>query len=177
MKIVLIDMGANDNHSHGWGILEPMAKVENTWSELAHEALERSGQRAGGARRAVVDLLSQEDCCLSAQDIAARLRQEGGGVGTASVYRALDLLQGIGLVQRIEVGGGGARYERVIPDGEHHHHVVCESCGRISPFEDVGLERAIGRLAKRLGHRVSGHDVLIRGRCSRCEADAPSAAR
>jgi Fur family transcriptional regulator, ferric uptake regulator len=154
-----------------------MATAQATWSELAHEALERAGQRAGGARRAVVDLLGAEDCCLSAQEIAARLREGGSGVGTASVYRALDLLQGIGLVQRIEVGGGGARYERVIPDGDHHHHVVCESCGRIDPFSDVGLERAIGRLAKRLGHRVSGHDVLIRGRCSRCEAGAPSADR
>lgn len=142
------------------------------WSELANEALDRAGKRAGGARRAVVELLSRQDCCLSAQEITARLRAEGSGVGTASVYRALDLLHGIGLVQRVEVGEGGTRYEAVIPDGDHHHHVVCETCGRLSPFEDEALERAIGRLGKRLGHHVSGHDVLIRGRCSRCEARA-----
>lgn len=153
-----------------------MAATKENWSELAEEALDRAGQRAGEARRAVVQLLARQDCCLSAHEIAARLREERGGIGTASVYRALDLLLGIGLVQRIEIGGGAARYEPVIPDGHHHHHVVCESCGRLSPFEDEGLERAIGRLAKRLGHRVSGHDVLIRGRCSRCEAGAGGAA-
>lgn len=146
-----------------------MARKPDTWSELASDALERTGHRAGGARRAVVDLLSRQQCCLTAQEIAARLRDEGSTVGTASVYRALDLLHGVGLVQRVEVGEGGTRYEPVIPGGEHHHHVVCEECGRISAFEDDGLERAIDRLAKRLGHRVSGHDVLIRGRCSRCE--------
>lgn len=149
-----------------------MPPTQEAWSELAREALDRAGQRTGGARRAVVELLARQDCCLSAQEIAARLRQERGGIGTASVYRALDLLHGIGLVQRIEVGEGSARYEPVIPDGHHHHHVVCESCGRISPFEDDELERAIGRLASRVGHTVSGHDVLIRGRCSRCDAAA-----
>ena len=133
-----------------------------------------AGQRTGGARSAVVDLLADQDCCLSAQEIADRLRSRGNRVGTASVYRALDLLRGIGLVQRIEVGEGGARYEPVIPGGEHHHHVLCDSCGRLSAFEDEGLERAIARLAKRLRHEVSGHDVLIHGRCARCESRAAS---
>jgi Fur family ferric uptake transcriptional regulator len=149
-------------------------RTPDTWSQLADEALQRTGQRAGGARRAVVDLLSRQDCCISAQEIATRLRDEGTGVGTASVYRALELLHGAGLVQRVEVGEGGARYEPVIPGGEHHHHVFCERCGRISAFEDQALERAIDRLASRLGHRVSGHDVLIRGSCAACERGSPA---
>jgi Fur family transcriptional regulator, ferric uptake regulator len=149
-------------------------ETEVDWSALAREALGEAGQRTGGARSAVVDLLADQDCCLSAQEIAQRLRTRGNRVGTASVYRALDLLHGIGLVQRIEVGEGGARYEPVIPGGEHHHHVLCDSCGTLSAFEDEGLERAIGRLAKRLRHQVSGHDVLIHGRCARCESRAAS---
>jgi Fur family ferric uptake transcriptional regulator len=56
----------------------------------------------------------------------------------------------------------------VIPGGEHHHHVLCDSCGTLSAFEDEALERAIARLAKRLRHEVRGHDVLIHGRCARC---------
>jgi Fur family ferric uptake transcriptional regulator len=144
------------------------------WAELATEALGEAGQRAGGARAAVVELLAEQDCCLSAQEISDRLRSGSKQVGTASVYRALELLHGIGLVQRVEVGAGGARYEPVIPGGEHHHHVLCDSCGTISAFEDDGLERAIGRLAKRLRHEVSGHDVLIHGRCARCVRRAPN---
>jgi Fur family ferric uptake transcriptional regulator len=139
------------------------------WSSVALEALGDAGFRRGGAREAVVDQLAQERCCVTAQQLADSLRESGSGVGIASVYRALEALDRIGLVQRVEVGEGGTRYEAVIPGGEHHHHVVCERCGRITPFEDAGLERAIDRLADRLGHRVSGHDVLIRGRCARCE--------
>lgn len=148
-----------------------MAKpVEAGWSELALEALRGAGHRSGGARQAVVELLAQTDCCLSAQEIADRLKTRRSRVGIASVYRAIDVLQGIGLVQRVDVGEGTSRYEAVVPGGEHHHHIVCESCGRISAFEDQGLERAISRLAGRIGHHVYRHDVLLHGHCTRCEA-------
>ena len=138
------------------------------WSELAFEALRGGGHRSGGARGAVVDLLSRQDCCLSAQEIADELRGRGARVGIASVYRALDLLDGMGLVQRVDTGEGGTRYEAVIPGGRHHHHVVCERCGRVAAFEDRRLEEAIERLGRRLRHEVSGHEVMIRGACPRC---------
>lgn len=120
----------------------------------------------------MVELLAGESCCLTAEEIAARLRAGGEPVGIASVYRALDLLGEIGLVQRVEVGDGTARYESMTPGGEHHHHVLCETCGRLTPFEDDSLERAMGRLADRLEHDVRGHDVLIRGECRRCGSQA-----
>lgn len=91
------------------------------------------------------------------------------------MYRAIERLRDAGLVDRIEVGEGVARYEAVVPGGEHHHHVVCEVCGRITPFSDPSLERAIGGLADRLEHRVSAHDVLIRGACRRCARGATKA--
>ena len=142
---------------------------DKEWSSIALSALGEAGLRRGGARKAVVEQLARESCCVTAQEIADSLRESGSSVGIASVYRALEALDRFGLVQRVEVGEGGTRYEAVVPGGEHHHHVVCDSCGRISAFEDAGLERAIGRLADRLGHRVSGHDVLIHGRCRTCE--------
>jgi len=146
-----------------------MSDVRGEWRTTALAAIEGAGLRRGGARTSVVELLSGEGCCLTAQEIRDRLRERGDSVGTASVYRALELLAGIGLVQRVELGDGGTRFEAAIPGGDHHHHVVCESCGRITAFEDEGLERAIGRLASRLEHRVSAHDVVIHGRCSSCE--------
>ena len=122
----------------------------------------------------MLDLLSRQECCLSAQEISARLRSQGRGVGIASVYRTLDLLHGLGLVQRVDVGEGGQRYEPVIPGGEHHHHAVCESCGEVTPFDDPRLEHAIERVSGRLGHAVSGHDVVIRGTCTRCGRGRPT---
>ena len=103
--------------------------------------------------------------------------REGRGTGVASVYRALDLLSSEGLVQRVEVGDGSARFEPVVPGGEHHHHVVCDRCGRLTPFSDEALERAIHRVASRVSHRVRAHDVLIRGECARCARSGPRTAR
>jgi Fur family ferric uptake transcriptional regulator len=140
------------------------------WRQSAHDALSEAGHRGGGAREAVVSLLAGEDCCLSAQEIADQLRERGEKVGIASVYRALDLLHEMNLVQRVEFGEGAYRYEAVAPGGEHHHHAVCESCGRVTAFEDEQLERAINRLSGRLSHSVSAHDVLLRGACSNCAA-------
>jgi Fur family ferric uptake transcriptional regulator len=141
---------------------------ETDWEAAARAALKRGGHRAGGARGAVVSLLGHQHCCLSAQEISQELHESGGDVGIASIYRALELLHGMGLVQRVEFGEGTARYEPVIPGGEHHHHAVCEKCGRVTPFEDERLERQLERLAGRLKHSMRGHDLIIRGECPRC---------
>jgi Fur family transcriptional regulator, ferric uptake regulator len=116
----------------------------------------------------VVGLLARQSCCLSAQEISDRLRRGGSDVGIASIYRALDLLHEMGLVQRVEFGEGTARYEPVVPGGDHHHHAVCDKCGRVTAFEDDRLEEQLDTLAGRLRHSMSGHDVVIHGRCSRC---------
>lgn len=141
----------------------------DAWIEHAESELRQAGMRASAPRRAVLELIGGQECVLSAQEIAEKLRAAGRGVGVATVYRTLDLLNELKLVQRLDLGGGSARYEPAMPGGEHHHHhLVCDRCGRVTPFEDVGLERAIERLSQRLEHRVGEHDVVLRGNCPRC---------
>ncbi len=130
--------------------------------------LSRAGLKRGGARERVIELLAREPCALSAVEIEDALRAADRSPGRASIYRVLDLLAEHGLVERVEVGDGQARFERQQPSGEHHHHLVCERCGRLIAFDDPGLERAIARLSTRLGMHVSGHDILLRGECERC---------
>jgi Fur family ferric uptake transcriptional regulator len=149
----------HSSHSHGAG---------DDWEGTAVQTLAQAGYRSGGARTSVVELLAGQHCCLSAQQIFDRLRDSGNEVGIASVYRALELLDELELVHRLEVGDGGARYEPALPGGEHHHHVICDSCGEVTAFEDPPLEDAIEKLAGRLNHMVSTHDVIIHGRCKAC---------
>ena len=145
-----------------------VADNPSSWRDFATRALSEAGHRAGGARGAVIDLLSKQRCCLSAQEVSDRLDRAGTDVGLASVYRALDLLHEMGLVQRVEIGEGGSRYEPVLPGGEHHHHAVCDSCGKVTEFEDEKLERALERLSGRLSYSMRAHDIVIRGDCARC---------
>ena len=138
------------------------------WSDHVHTVLSRAGLKRGGARERVIALLASQPCALSAVDIEDQLRAEGQKTGRASIYRVLDLLLEHGLVERVAVGGGHARFEPTHPSGDHHHHLMCGQCGRLVAFDDPGLERAIDRLSQRLGVTVESHDVLLRGACERC---------
>jgi Fur family ferric uptake transcriptional regulator len=139
------------------------------WTEHVHAALARAGLKRGGARERVIELLADQPCALSAVQIEDALRERATPTGRASIYRVLELLSEHGLVSRVEVGQGQALFERVAPDGEHHHHLLCEECGRLVAFDDPGLERAIDSLSERLGVRVEHHDVVLRGACQRCD--------
>jgi Fur family transcriptional regulator, ferric uptake regulator len=138
------------------------------WSEHVHAVLSQEGLKHGGARERVIELLAAQSCALSAVEIEDTLREKGRPTGRASIYRVLELLVDRRLVERLAVGDGQARFEAVDPSGEHHHHLVCDRCGRLVAFDDPGLERAIDRLSDRLGVRIESHDVLLRGACERC---------
>lgn len=146
-----------------------------TWTEGALSRLRESSGRSGSARRAVVDLLGHQGCCLSAQEIHDRLRATGPRVGIASVYRALEGLDGLGLVQRVDLGDGSARFEPALAGGDHHHHLVCDDCGKVEPFEDPTLEAAIERVADGRGYAVAAHDVVLRGACEDCRPNRQDA--
>jgi len=142
--------------------------LEPEWTEAALARLRESSGRSGSARRAVVELLGRQGCCLSAQEIHERLRTAGPRVGIASVYRALEGLDGLGLVQKVDLGDGVSRFEPTYAGGDHHHHLVCDDCGKVEPFEDSTLEAAIERVADGRGYAVAAHDVVLRGACEDC---------
>jgi Fur family transcriptional regulator, ferric uptake regulator len=139
-----------------------------SWLAHATQAISVAGHRSGGARVAVLELLAGKRCCVSAQEIHDELKASSRPVGIASVYRILDLLVELRVVQRIDIGDGIARYEPAAGDERHHHHVVCDDCGKVEPFRDGTLERAIAGVSSRIGYAVAAHDVVLRGECDEC---------
>lgn len=148
------------------------AKSKQTWMERAEATLAGAGYRRGGARRALLEMLDAQQCALSAQEIEDSLRERPGErrVSRASVYRILDELERLRLVQRVEIGQAMVRYERVPDRSEHHHHLVCDECGAVMPFSDPGLERAIETLSERVPLTVSEHEIVLHGACRDCAA-------
>jgi len=142
-----------------------------SWVETALARMRSESGRSGGARRVVVEFLGLQDCCASALEIHDAVRAGGSRVGIASVYRTLDGLAELGLVQRVDLGDGVSRFERADPQGEHHHHLVCGDCGKVEPFEDSALEKAIAGIAGGRGYDVAAHDVVLRGACGDCRLD------
>jgi len=140
------------------------------WVARAEDALAAAGYRRGGARRAVLELLEDQSCALTAVEIEDALRAAKRRVSRASVYRVLDELERLRLVQRVETGQAMVRYERVCSHDEHHHHLVCDGCGVVIPFSDDALEQAISSLSERVPLTVSEHEIVLRGECRDCAA-------
>ena len=145
--------------------------MSEAWVDAALARMRSESGRSGGARRVVVEYLGRQDCCRSAQEIHDAVRAGGARIGIASVYRTLEGLGELGLVQRVDLGDGVSRFERAEPDGDHHHHLVCGDCGKVEPFEDPALEAAIAGIAGGRGYDVAAHDVVLRGACGDCRAE------
>ncbi|HZJ29845.1 MAG TPA: Fur family transcriptional regulator [Solirubrobacterales bacterium] len=145
-----------------------MAASTPTWAEHALATLQGPGHRRGGARQAVIELLSHQHCAMSALEIEEELRRDGSEVSRASIYRALEQLEELGLLRRVEVSKGTASYEPADPGGHHHHHIVCEQCGKVVPFEDPALEKAISAVEQKSSMAISAHEVTLRGHCPTC---------
>lgn len=111
---------------------------------------------------------------LSAADIAGRV----GGVGTATVYRTLELLVAGGLVTEHDFGEGFKRYEPGSNGGggaPPHEHCICSSCGAVAEFSNDRLERMIALLAEEVEFRAHRHRLEIYGLCRRCQQSNPLA--
>jgi Fur family ferric uptake transcriptional regulator len=139
-----------------------------TWSQRALAELGSAGYRRGAARTRVIDFLDRQQCCVGAQEIHRELRSLGEPIGLASVYRVLDMLAAKRLVQRLDLGDGVARFEPVREAEDHHHHIVCDDCGKIEAFADERLETVIRDVEESSGYAVAAHDIVLRGACDAC---------
>ena len=111
---------------------------------------------------------------LSAEDVARQLARKGEAVGTATVYRTLDLLVRSGLVREHDFGEGFKRYEPMAA-GQVHEHCVCSSCGKVMEFSNDRLERMIALLAEEAEFRPHHHRLEVFGLCRECQQSNPLA--
>lgn len=123
--------------------------------------------------QAVLDALGQGKELSSAQDIYGRLRQSGEKApGLTTVYRALDSLVALGYVQVVDLGDGEKLYEVVEP-GEHHHHLVCETCGQSNHLDQCMVEEFEDAIRSKYGFQIKSHVLEIFGICNSCQAKQP----
>lgn len=134
------------------------------------DVLRERGRRLTAQRAVIWEILSAEpDAHLSAEEIAARVRNRLPQVNASTVYRNLDVLVEDGLVLRTDLGESRAFFE---PAHEHaHHHLVCERCGRVDHVHDDVLVDVATRIRERAGFRVGSREVTLHGVCREC-ADA-----
>ncbi len=127
--------------------------------ETAIGRIRGSGYKATPQRLAILGAIAAEQ-----HQRMEEIRDRCPGVGLVTVYRTLELLSGLGVVRRLDLGDG-PRYELA---EDHHHHLICEGCGSVAEFEQCPLD------SRRLSHvwgdfEVTAHSLEVYGKCADCK--------
>jgi Fur family ferric uptake transcriptional regulator len=131
--------------------------------------LRAAGQRYTAKRRALVDSLRRAGKPISMTDVVSGR----SAPPQSSAYRNLAVLEQAGVVRRVITEGEFARFELTEELTEHHHHLICSSCGRVEDVTlssdlEVTLDRTLDRLAKRAGFADVDHRLDLIGTCAQC---------
>jgi len=130
--------------------------------------LATAGLRATRQRTAIVRAMEKEGRPVTAQALHARLSRPGGGPGLATIYRTLQALAQVGYARTFPSGEGELSYK--LCDPGHHHHLICERCGRVVEIPSCEIEGWAKSAARRRGFTVSSHQADIFGLCADCAA-------
>lgn len=137
--------------------------------DQAAALLKGADQRYTTSRRRLVDALRSGNKPLTITEIVA-IDEE---LPQSTVYRNLTILEDAGIVTRIVTSDDFARYELAETFTEHHHHLICSTCGSVTDFAldsdtEAGLDRALHRAADKAGFRAEAHRLDILGICTDC---------
>jgi Fur family transcriptional regulator, ferric uptake regulator len=126
-----------------------------------------AGMRVTRPRREIAKLIDRRNGHFTAAELLADAAERHVKVGRATIFRTLDLLSGQGALERIDLPSGEHAYVACEPE-EHHHHVVCRSCGKSVEVADAGLQAVVREIGARSGFRIESHRLELYGLCPEC---------
>ena len=144
------------------GIAKNAGKHKQEWMQI----LRKHGFRLTAPRAAVVETLAGSRKALSAAEIYDFAREEYPSLGLVSVYRTLEVLEELGLIQRVHLESGCHTY--IAGFSGHQHLLICHSCGGTVFFEGDNLQQLIERVTAESGYQVDDHWLQLFGKCPQC---------
>lgn len=150
--------------------MTPGSAADSVGDVLAEVAglLRARGERMTGPRRAVLSVLARQTDHVSADALVTLVAEQDPGVHRASVYRTLDALSDLGVVQHVHVGHGATTYHLVRPD-DRHLHAHCRVCGSVRDLPSDLLDDVAAALARKYGFVLDAGHVALSGTCRRCD--------
>jgi Fur family transcriptional regulator, ferric uptake regulator len=137
---------------------------------------EKAGYRFTQLREFILDVLKNKKGHLSVEDIYSNLVKKCSGVNLTTVYRNLEILVELGIVEKFDFGDGRARFELINELNQEdecgHHHLVCKICGKIIDFECSSVDKhksEIEAVENKYNFKIEEHLVQFRGLCSKCK--------
>jgi Fe2+ or Zn2+ uptake regulation protein len=135
-------------------------------------ALDTAGYRVTSPRRVVADLVATHGGHFTTSELESVAKARRLGISRATLFRALDLLTELRIVERVDLPSGEHAY--VACANSHHHHVICSRCGRTTEVADHGLADAVAAMARESGYRIDAHRLELFGFCRHCQAKTAS---
>jgi Fur family ferric uptake transcriptional regulator len=145
-----------------------MGRAVRTDTELGrdwHARLRSKGYRLTPQRQLVLEAVGELGHATP-EDIASAVRRTASGVNISTVYRTLELLEELGLVQHTHLQHGAPTYS--VSTEDDHVHLVCRECGDVQEADADLLGEAVRRLADERGFRLDVGHVALFGRCASC---------
>lgn len=137
-------------------------------SEALRNRMLEAGRRITPQRDLIAGVLEGATRPLSAQEIYDAVEQEAGGVGRATVFRALQSLHEAAIVDHVSLPGNQAGYLLCATSG-HHHHLVCQGCGKIEDIEEAEVGPFLSSLEARHGYEIDHASFAVYGNCPTCQ--------
>lgn len=131
-------------------------------------ALSRTGHRLTGPRRQLAVLVDERRGHFTAEELLAVARRRRRPLARATVFRGLELLEELQLIERVDLPSGAHAYVRC--EMGHHHHLVCASCGLSVEVAEQTLDGALLAAARQTGYRLDFHRLELFGTCPECLA-------
>lgn len=145
---------------------------EKHMEELLKNRLRQKRFKNTQQRQTILNVfLEHQNEHLSAEDVYQILKSRHLNIGLATVYRSLELLANVNILQRLEFGDGCHRYEiGTLSESEHqHHHLICLKCGKVFEFSYDLLEILEKKVQEKSGFQIADHQVKFYGYCQDCQ--------
>ncbi|MDF2483929.1 MAG: hypothetical protein K0R46_97 [Herbinix sp.] len=138
--------------------------------------LKKNGLKVTTQRVSILEVLdSRPGMHLTAEEIYDYVREKYPDIGIATVYRTIQVLSELNLIDKLNLDDGYVRYEISKGSKEeachHHHHLICLDCGNVYAFQDDLLETLEDRIMITMGFQVADHEVKLYGHCKDCRAN------
>jgi Fur family ferric uptake transcriptional regulator len=129
--------------------------------------LQENGYRLTEARKAVIETVQASTRALSPVEVFDMARKKYSALGLVSVYRTLEKLEELHLVQRVHQPQGCQAF--ISASDGHQHLLLCQNCGKVIFFEGDDLGALIQSISKKTGYQIREHWLQLFGLCQSCQ--------
>lgn len=133
------------------------------------DQLQEHGYRLTEARRAVVEAVAATDRALTPIEVFDTAREQNPALGLVTVYRTLEKLEELHLIQRVHQPQGCQAF--IAASQTHQHLLLCQNCGQVKFFEGDDLDALIAAISKKTGYQIREHWLQLFGLCDKCRSN------